>query len=382
MKKDPTQFRQRFQRWKNGEQVYDAGLPKYEEGKESKDPIAYDTYMPEVVVTPNQPLHFSGHTYSEAWNQDLKDQYYSGQNVRNARSAAVPYLMEALTLPWTLEGAIAAPGMMKSIGHALRHPMQTAKAVYDWVDRYGISKDLILSQPENTLTRYVGTGDSGYKDALTSGIIRGNPNPPRFSAAELRKLRNKFGKVLTEEDFRALASNNIASKEQFDRINSVLKAGSSSKPKTPGKINLMSKDYSLGESFEEYQKWLETNRHARRLENYATNVLSKHKPEDVWAINWKDNPMATFATENEILGNGLQFPGDYAVQIRNANKYAKNATSFGHFAEHPVTEFPMPYNHKDVSWFKRKDGLLSRKKYMIRVPEDQLLSDFLKYNQK
>lgn len=27
MRKDPTQFRQRFQRWKNGEQVYDAGLP-------------------------------------------------------------------------------------------------------------------------------------------------------------------------------------------------------------------------------------------------------------------------------------------------------------------------------------------------------------------
>lgn len=129
MKKNPTQFRQRFQRWKNGEQVYDAGLPKYEEGKEPEDPIAYDTYMPEVVVNPNQPLHFSGHTYSEAWNQDLKDRYYSGQNVRNARSAAVPYLMDALTLPWTLERAIAAPSRIKSIGSMVRHPMQTGRAI-------------------------------------------------------------------------------------------------------------------------------------------------------------------------------------------------------------------------------------------------------------
>lgn len=36
MKKDPTEFRQRFQRWKNGEQVYEAGLPHYEDGKDAR----------------------------------------------------------------------------------------------------------------------------------------------------------------------------------------------------------------------------------------------------------------------------------------------------------------------------------------------------------
>lgn len=34
MRKDPTEFRERFQRWKNGEQVYESGLPKYETGKD------------------------------------------------------------------------------------------------------------------------------------------------------------------------------------------------------------------------------------------------------------------------------------------------------------------------------------------------------------
>lgn len=73
MRRDPTQFRKRFNEWKAGGKVYEAGLPTYADGKESEDPIVYDTYKPEIVVTPNKPLHFSGHTYSEAWNQDTKD---------------------------------------------------------------------------------------------------------------------------------------------------------------------------------------------------------------------------------------------------------------------------------------------------------------------
>lgn len=54
MRKDATQFRERFKRWLNGEKVYDAGkaLPRYEEGK---------TYnlgtLPEVVVTPYSSFH-------------------------------------------------------------------------------------------------------------------------------------------------------------------------------------------------------------------------------------------------------------------------------------------------------------------------------------
>lgn len=38
MRKDPTEFRQRFAAWKNGEQVYEHGLPKYAEGIEGDIP--------------------------------------------------------------------------------------------------------------------------------------------------------------------------------------------------------------------------------------------------------------------------------------------------------------------------------------------------------
>lgn len=37
MRKDPKEFRERFQRWKAGEQVYKDGLPAYEDGKSSYD---------------------------------------------------------------------------------------------------------------------------------------------------------------------------------------------------------------------------------------------------------------------------------------------------------------------------------------------------------
>lgn len=38
MKKDTTEFRQRFQRWKKGEKVYEAGLPIYDDGKDVYTP--------------------------------------------------------------------------------------------------------------------------------------------------------------------------------------------------------------------------------------------------------------------------------------------------------------------------------------------------------
>ena len=41
MRKDPTEFRKRFAAWKNGKQPYEAGLPKYEDGKE---PYQYEGY--------------------------------------------------------------------------------------------------------------------------------------------------------------------------------------------------------------------------------------------------------------------------------------------------------------------------------------------------
>lgn len=37
MRKDPTEFRERFKKWQGGEKVYDAGLPRFEEGTDPYD---------------------------------------------------------------------------------------------------------------------------------------------------------------------------------------------------------------------------------------------------------------------------------------------------------------------------------------------------------
>lgn len=81
MRRDPTEFRKRFQQWKAGEKVYEAGLPKYELGKDSYGMTPHkassvnlnlasyndrqDIYepkytLPEVVITGQKPLYKPG----------------------------------------------------------------------------------------------------------------------------------------------------------------------------------------------------------------------------------------------------------------------------------------------------------------------------------
>jgi len=47
MRKDPTEFRERFAKWKAGEKVYEAGLPKYGGGKGDID--FYDDVTKHII---------------------------------------------------------------------------------------------------------------------------------------------------------------------------------------------------------------------------------------------------------------------------------------------------------------------------------------------
>lgn len=51
MKRDVNAFRERFKRWKSGEQVYSSGRPlEYDSGKPEEDNIAYNVNLPEVTI--------------------------------------------------------------------------------------------------------------------------------------------------------------------------------------------------------------------------------------------------------------------------------------------------------------------------------------------
>ena len=54
MRKNATEFRQRFARQKNGEQVYKAGLPHYEDGKDAEIVTNYHDSRGNEDVTPSQ----------------------------------------------------------------------------------------------------------------------------------------------------------------------------------------------------------------------------------------------------------------------------------------------------------------------------------------
>lgn len=76
MHKDPTEFKDRFQRWKKGEQVYEAGLPKYTDGKyvqagkdnswsRISDNDVSDTFQ-EIIA---RPSHRGGNATVGNWNR-------------------------------------------------------------------------------------------------------------------------------------------------------------------------------------------------------------------------------------------------------------------------------------------------------------------------
>lgn len=427
MRKDPTEFRERFKKWQSGEKVYEGGLPKFEDGEESVRVGDYNVYpsaigaselnvtTPELVVTgkdrrpayqrydaehstydPNatmegfnaltlgglnnlSPTQWARRFYDapKLFSGDMSFSDYTNRWLNGNEGIVTkqfaknhPYYSAAINMA----GDVGSLQALKNIPAALR-----------FIDRGFVPQKNILSQTDNTMTRYIGTGDSGYKDALTSDVIRGNINPPRFSAAELAKLRRRFKDLLSEDDFRDLASNNIRSEEQFNRINEVLSNASSSRK--VGRFDF-GKNYSLADSWEEYLQDNARNRNLVQQQAYMQS-FSKSKEINDWIKNWrvstdenipKGHPLPTFALSDEVLTNSRQFPGDYAVQIKNADKYARTAEAFGHFKEHPTTYRPMSPFEEDVTLFRRQDGFLTGHKYMVKVPKSQMAKDKALYS--
>lgn len=112
MRKDPTEFRERFQRWKEGEQVYEAGLPKYADGLtpynkrdvntnqalyNSEEDLYSPRYtLPEVTVTGNKNKVGTGmgeRLYMHPWKTvgDLIAEENATRPSVEERAARAPY---------------------------------------------------------------------------------------------------------------------------------------------------------------------------------------------------------------------------------------------------------------------------------------------------
>lgn len=86
MRKDPTEFRERFAKWKAGESVYEGGLPKYQDGKE---PYEYSGYNYEYKTPTKSGAKLSikdGKLYSGNKIVSAGYEWYDGNNGNTYRT--------------------------------------------------------------------------------------------------------------------------------------------------------------------------------------------------------------------------------------------------------------------------------------------------------
>ena len=89
MRRDPTEFRERFKRWKAGERVYDSGqtLPVYDDGKTPEETY-YGKHLPDVTIEAPMTATQRGKYYEQLAEQERARQ----------RNIASTYFSEAPTL--------------------------------------------------------------------------------------------------------------------------------------------------------------------------------------------------------------------------------------------------------------------------------------------
>lgn len=239
MKRDSKAFRQRFQRWKNGEKVYDNGraLPEFEDGTE--DDYTYNMpTMREVVVTPNgshiAPISSDDMLFNleqaidARRDKDRRDAYTLQRNMNRAQEAGAKAIGLSLATPavaagistiapivapalphitvGALGGEVVNEGMKKTLGYTWGQGINqlTKGIVPEWLGDFtnpgyaasmlakpisgmlnagsNLASRLIQNNiPYNPTHFYRGVGKEAILDAERSGILRGkNFESPYF----------------------------------------------------------------------------------------------------------------------------------------------------------------------------------------------------------
>ena len=165
MRKDPTEFRERFRRWKDGEQVYEAGLPKYEDGI-----IPYQKYIDATEDQQNGRYLQQG-----PWNNPIV-QFFDPTGV-----SGYPQVKEAFDngnaydKAVSILGAIPLLGKLKSAakaGSVVNIP-NDVKSYLDWDDYY---RSIIYKDNKSGSIgprKYIGSADyHEFKSQIRKGEIR------------------------------------------------------------------------------------------------------------------------------------------------------------------------------------------------------------------
>lgn len=164
MRKDPTEFRQRFKKWQSGEKVYEAGLPKYEDGDEPVKVGEYNVYpsaigatelnvtTPEVVVTgkDRRPLYqrydAEHSTYDPKLITNFTGLIPGVGDVQDAIMAVDAYNNKDYLSAGMLGAGLLLPNVLEKTGKyaiktGLRYFPEATKSAYDIFHLYKTPKD-------------------------------------------------------------------------------------------------------------------------------------------------------------------------------------------------------------------------------------------------
>lgn len=194
MHRDPTEFRERFKRWKAGERVYDSGqtLPAYEDGKTPEETY-YGKRLPDVTIeTPkvNPYVYYDGFgnaaTIDSNGRRVLHDaRTFNPEGFIPLKSAA-DYENSRL-----LQHKVKDPNHAYEFGNAvqdLAKDLVTAPMFDVAAEPVGIVLNKIMPKlkfvwnngkvfqknfPYNPRNWYRGVGEAAIKDAEETGVIRG-----------------------------------------------------------------------------------------------------------------------------------------------------------------------------------------------------------------
>lgn len=213
MRKDPTAFKQRFEAYKNGKsvkEIYDAGLPKYEDGRkplsywDNKQSTAYDIpFIPEKQIKLTDAGLATGAVLSTNLLDSIAD---------NAYTAGLP--IEAALGLAVKESTLGNPTDDSSVRHILNSAryatfkeLGTGQHIYKG-DRALNGQEIInYHKGDNDFgIRYINTGD--YKKAIESknqsilqtGFEFYKENPDKYNPGQknYQQLIDKRGKEVMQ----------------------------------------------------------------------------------------------------------------------------------------------------------------------------------------
>lgn len=268
----------------------------------------------------------------------------------------------------------------------------------DFIDRRGVPlKDIAKTEP-NTLSRVIGVGDSGYKDALVNDVIRGNMNKVFGTAKTLhRAAKSAAQKGLSEDDIRALNSSYIQDEQQFNRIKSIVDEDYIiNKAKQKPGVRMLLKAPMLEDTYEQHLNSQAEYRKIAQDESYKEllGMIGDNKAMQPWidraVANSVDGVPKGDAVPTFVIGGGSEdvlkqprsstyFVGDHAVVINNADKNMHVMENTGHFAQHPTTKRPMSPLDDDVTMYAKQDGLLTGKRRFVKIPKSKVKQDQIDY---